>query len=127
MGRVVHFEIHASDLDRAERFYTRVFGWEVTRWDDAPVDYRTITTGPDGSPGINGALVRRRGGLDGNAVTAFVCTVDVDDLAAIEAAVPEAGGEQVVDRQDLENVGAFAYFKDTEGNIFGAIQARRPG
>ena len=127
MGRVVHFEIHAGDLDRAEGFYKRVFGWEVTRWDDAPVDYRMITTGPDGSPGINGALVRRRGGLDGTAVTAFVCTVDVEDLSAIEAAVPAAGGEQVVDRQDHEDVGAFAYFKDTEGNIFGAIQARRPG
>jgi len=127
MGRVVHFEIHASDLDRAERFYRRVFGWEVTRWDEAPVDYRMITTGADGEPGINGALVERRGRLDGQAVTAFVCRVDVDDLSAIEAAVPEAGGQQVVDRQDLENVGAFAYFKDTEGNIFGAIQAKRPG
>ncbi len=40
MGRVVHFEIHAADCDRAERFYTRVFGWEVRRWEGAPVDYR---------------------------------------------------------------------------------------
>ena len=49
----------------------------------------------------------------------------IDDLAAVEAAVPEAGGEQVVDRQELENVGSFAYFKDTEGNIFGAMQSAR--
>jgi predicted enzyme related to lactoylglutathione lyase len=125
MGRVVHFEIHAADPDRAERFYRRVFGWEINRWEGAPVDYRLITTGPDGTVGINGAIVERRGGLDGKAVTAFVCTVDVDDLGAIEAAVPEAGGEQVVDRQELENVGSFAYFKDTEGNIFGAMQSAR--
>jgi uncharacterized protein len=127
VGRVVHFEIHAADLDRAERFYRRVFGWQVTRWDEAPLEYRMITTGPDGAPGINGALVKRRGGLDGQAVTAFVCTVDVDDLAAIQAAVPEAGGEQVVDRQELEGVGSFAYFKDTEGNIFGAMQSAPRG
>jgi hypothetical protein len=128
MGRVVHFEIHAADTDRAERFYRRVFGWEIRRWEGAPVDYRLITTGDDGQPGINGAIVQRRGGIDGKAVTAFVCTVDVDDLATIEAAVPEAGGEQVVDRQELEGVGSFAYFKDTEGNIFGAMQsAPRPG
>jgi len=36
---------------------------------------------------------------------------------------PRRGGEQVVDRQELENVGSFAYFKDTEGNIFGAMQS----
>lgn len=40
MGRVVHFEIHASDPDRAERFYAGVFGWSVQRWEGAPVDYR---------------------------------------------------------------------------------------
>jgi uncharacterized protein len=127
MGRVVHFEIHATDLDRAERFYRRVFGWDVRRSDAAPLDYRLITTGPDGEPGINGALVPRRGRVDGQAPIAYVCTVDVDDIEAVEAAVPEAGGEQVVDRQSLENVGSFAYFKDTEGNIFGAMQATRPG
>jgi uncharacterized protein len=123
MGRVVHFEIHAADPDRAERFYRRVFGWEISRWEGAPLDYRLITTGKEGEPGINGAVVQRRGALDGTAVTAFVCTVDVDDLAALERDVPEAGGEQVVDRQELEHVGSFAYFKDTEGNIFGAMQS----
>ena len=124
-GRVVHFEIHAADPDRAERFYNRVFDWEIRRWEGAPVDYRLITTGTDDQPGINGAIVERRGRLDGKAVTAFVCTVDVEDLAAVEEAVPAAGGEQVVDRQELENVGSFAYFKDTEGNIFGAMQSAR--
>jgi uncharacterized protein len=124
-GRVVHFEIHAADPDRAERFYKRVFDWEIRRWEGAPVDYRLITTGSDDQPGINGAIVARNGRLDGKAVTAFVCTVDVEDLAAVEEAVPAAGGEQVVDRQELENVGSFAYFKDTEGNIFGAMQSAR--
>jgi predicted enzyme related to lactoylglutathione lyase len=123
MGRVVHFEIHAADPDRAERFYKRVFAWEIKRSRGLPVDYRLITTGPPDEPGINGAIVERRGAIDSKAVTAFVCTVSVDDLAAVEAAVPEAGGEQVVDRQELENVGSVAYFKDTEGNIFGAMQS----
>jgi uncharacterized protein len=122
MGRVVHFEIHAADPDRAERFYRDVFGWEVNRWEGAPIDYRLITTGADDEPGINGAILQRQGELDGQAVTAFVCTVEVDDLAAVEEAVPAAGGEQVLERGEIENVGSFAYFKDTEGNIFGALQ-----
>jgi predicted enzyme related to lactoylglutathione lyase len=123
MGRVVHFEIHAADCDRAERFYKRVFGWEVRHSEGAPVDYRLLTTGDGDAPGINGAIVARRGEADGkDAVVAFVCTVEVDDIDATEKAVTEAGGKQVVDRQSLEDVGSFSYFKDPEGNIFGAMQ-----
>jgi predicted enzyme related to lactoylglutathione lyase len=123
MGRVVHFEIHAADCDRAERFYKRVFGWEVQSHEGAPVDYRLITTGADGEAGINGAIVARRGEVDGkDAIVAFVCTIEVEDIEATEAAVREAGGEQVVDRQSMEQVGSFSYFRDPEGNVFGAMQ-----
>jgi predicted enzyme related to lactoylglutathione lyase len=126
MGRVVHFEIHASDLDRAERFYRDVFGWDVQKF-DGPIDYRLLNTGPKSESGIDGALVERRGGSDGEAVIAYVCTVDVDDIAATEQKVKEAGGEQVVDRQEIGEVGQLSYFKDTEGNIFGALQAAAGG
>jgi len=123
MGRVVHFEIHAADCDRAERFYKRVFGWEVRSHEGAPVDYRLVTTGADGETGINGAIVARQGKADGkDAIVAFVGTIELDYIAATEAAVREAGGEQVVDRQTMEDVGSFSYFKDPEGNVFGAMQ-----
>ncbi|MEA2445156.1 MAG: uncharacterized protein QOJ12_2448 [Thermoleophilales bacterium] len=121
MGRVVHFEIHADDLDRAETFYTGVFGWEVHKF-DGPVDYRLLNTGPNSEAGIDGALTERRLSGDGDAVIAYVCTVQVEDIAATETKVKEAGGEQVVDRQEIPDVGQLSYFKDTEGNIFGAMQ-----
>lgn len=123
MGRVVHFEIHAADPPRAEGFYRDVFDWTIQAWDD-PADYRLVTTGAD-NPGIDGAIVPRRGAIDGAPVIAFVCTVQVEDLAAIESKVVAAGGQQVVDRQDIPGVGQLSYFKDTEGNIFGALQPAR--
>ncbi len=46
VGRVIHFEIHCGNLDRAERFYADVFGWRIDHWEGAPVDYRLITTRP---------------------------------------------------------------------------------
>ena len=120
MGRVIHFEIHAGDPDRAERFYVEVFGWEIKRW-EGPFDYRLITTGTE-APGIDGAIVARRGELDGVSINAFVCTVQVDDLSEIERRVPAAGGEQALPRMEVPGVGQLAYFKDTEGNIFGALE-----
>ena len=122
MGRVVHFEIHCADLDRAERFYRAVFGWDVQRWEGAPIDYRLVTTGPDQEPGINGALLQRRGERDGDAVNEVVNTVQVEDLADVERRVADAGGTQVMPRDTVPGVGDLAYFKDTEGNVVGALQ-----
>lgn len=125
MGRVIHFEIHCGDLDRAERFYTDVFGWRIDRWEGAPADYRLITTGPDDRPGINGALTQRRGDIDGQAVIAFVNTIEVDDMAETQRRVEAAGGTQVVEPATVPGVGTVAYFKDTEGNILGALEPAR--
>jgi predicted enzyme related to lactoylglutathione lyase len=123
MGRVVHFEIHAGDPDRAERFYVDVFGWAVERI-GGPVDYRLLTTGPAGDRGIDGAILQRRGDApqEGQAVNAFVCTIAVDSIEDTERAVATAGGRQVADRMEVPGVGLLSYFNDTEGNIFGALQ-----
>jgi uncharacterized protein len=120
MGRVVHFEIHATDPDRAERFYVDVFGWTVSHW-GGPLDYRLLSTG-DGVPGIDGAIVGRAGPPAGEAVSGYVCTIAVDDIVATEQKVAEAGGLQVRDRQEIPGVGLLSYFPDTEGNTFGALQ-----
>jgi predicted enzyme related to lactoylglutathione lyase len=121
MGRIVHFEIHADDVDRAERFYTGVFGWTVQRI-GGPADYRLLTTGPDGEPGINGAIMARREERADGGANAYVCTAQVDDLEATIAQVTEGGGELVGDRIEVPHVGTVAHFRDTEGNVFGALQ-----
>lgn len=123
MGRVVHFEIHAADPERAIKFYGTVFGWQIARW-EGPVDYWLITSGPDEKPGINGAIIRRMGGTPGDAddVNAFVNTIEVDSIEEAEKAIPAAGGEQVVPRQEFPGVGKVSYFRDTEGNVFGALE-----
>ena len=59
MGRVIHFEIHADDPDRAQRFYTRSSAGRPAL--GGPMDYRLLTTGPDDQVGINGAVLRRQG------------------------------------------------------------------
>jgi len=32
MGRVIHFEIHVNDMERAKKFYGEVFGWSFQDW-----------------------------------------------------------------------------------------------
>jgi predicted enzyme related to lactoylglutathione lyase len=120
MPRVVHFEIHAADPDRAIRFYSDTLGWEFTRWGDQ--EYWLVRTGDDSEPGINGGMVPRRGEIDGTSVIAYVCTVKVDDVAAYEAKVLAAGGTIALPKMPIPGVGWLFYAKDTEGNIFGLMQ-----
>ena len=123
MPRVIHFEIHAEDPARAMRFYKELLGWEFTAWGGGEVQYWLIKTGEDGTPGINGGLVPRRGAIDGQAAIAFVCTVDVADLATTLAKAEKLGAVEALPTMPIPGVGWLAYVKDTEGNLFGMMQA----
>jgi len=122
--RVVHFEIHADDVERAIGFYRAVFAWEFPEW--MPGEYWGVMTAADGSsePGINGGLMRRQGSAptSGQAVNSYVCTVQVEDIDGCLAAVTAAGGATVVAKHALTGLAWQAYCTDTEGNIFGVHQ-----
>ncbi len=60
-NRPTHFEIPVDDPDRAEKFYSAVFGWSFNRFPDAPMYYGLAATG-DTNPGIDGALFQRSEG-----------------------------------------------------------------
>ncbi|MDX1418349.1 MAG: VOC family protein [Rubricoccaceae bacterium] len=124
MARITHFEIHADDPDALARFYTDALGWSIHRW-DGPWEYWLITTGPDDEPGINGAIVRRRGPepAAGQPVNAFVCTAQVDDLDATVEAALAAGATIGVEKMAVPGVGYLAYLHDPQGNIVGVMQS----
>lgn len=124
MSRVVHFEIHAEKPERAIAFYSGLFKWEFTSWNGG-VPYWLINTGPSDQPGINGGLVPRRGPAptDGQAVNAYCCTVDVESVDESVKRIVELGGTIALPKMPVPGVGWLAYGKDTEGNIFGVMQA----
>ena len=116
MPRPIHFEIPADDPARAIRFYETVFGWKFEKW-AGPMDYWVITTGAAEEPGINGGLMPKR-----DPAQPCVNTVDVSDLDATVKTIEGSGGQCVVPKMPVPGVGWLAYFKDTEGHIFGAMQ-----
>lgn len=132
MGRVVHFEIHAAEPERAAKFYSEVFGWKVEEW-KGPADYWLVMTGESGSElmgkqgdGIDGAIMKRLGdNPDFEAelpVIGYVCTVDVEDLDETMKKAKKAGARIVREKTEVPGVGWMCYAKDTEGNIFGMME-----
>jgi predicted enzyme related to lactoylglutathione lyase len=121
--RPIHFEIHASDPERVQAFYRKLFGWQFQKW-DGPMEYWLVTTGPDGELGINGGLLRRQGppAAEGQAVNAYVCTVGIDSVDGALARVGELGGTVAVPKMPVQGMGWLAYVKDPDGNIVGMMQ-----
>ncbi len=123
MSRVIHFEIHAANPERAITFYQALFGWEFTKW-EGPMPYWLIKTGDPATRGIDGGLVSRLGPepVEMQAVNAFVCTVDVAEVDAAVATALAGGGTMAVPKMAIPGVGWLAYVKDPEGNILGLMQ-----
>ncbi|MEI2403905.1 VOC family protein [Niallia taxi] len=125
MGRLVHFEIHVSDMDRAKKFYGEVFGWTFQDWTEyAGMPYFGAVTGKEEELGINGALMQRQGPAPEStqALNGFACTMGVENYEQSEAKILENGGTIALPKYALPGMAWQGYYKDPEGNIFGIHQ-----
>jgi uncharacterized protein len=111
-GKLVHVEIGAKDADRAQGFWSGVFGWEVGPPMSPEMDYRMFQTAPD----QGGAIFPSD--ETGNLRVYF----DTDDIDATIAKIRSGGGESG-DKQPIPGIGWFANCKDTEGNAFNLFQS----
>ena len=114
---VCHFAIHADDCERAKTFYAEVFGWSFEPW--GPPEFWLIHTSPKG---IRGALQKRRAPVEGQGMTGYECTIAVEDVEAMAAAIEEHGGRVTLPPMVIETVGTLIMFQDPEGNTVGAMQ-----
>ena len=128
MGKVVHFEIPTDDEARAREFYSSIFGWQLQPMEEmqytlvrtTPVDEQTQLPTEPGA--INGGLMKRSAETPAPVITVDVVSID-DSLKQIES----SGGSTVTPRTEIPGMGAFAYFKDTEGNVVGLWETPTQG
>ncbi|MBD8070657.1 VOC family protein [Bacillus sp. PS06] len=125
MGRVIHFEIHVNDMERAKMFYGEVFGWTFEDWSDyAGVPYFGAVTGDEKELGINGALVKRQSAPpeQGQAMNGYACTMEIKDYDSTEEKILSLGGKVALPKHALPGMAWQGYYIDTEGNTFGIHQ-----
>lgn len=121
MNPVFTFEIPVRDLDRAQRFYEAVFGYDFVR---DTVDGNAMAFFPyaaEGS-GASGALVQGDSYVpshDGTRVY-FRC----GDVAATLARAVAAGGRVLYPATDIGALGHVGEFEDSEGNRIALHQPR---
>src|SRR4051812_35991642 len=117
-AELAHFAINADDVPATRSFYESVFGWRFSAW--GPPDFYQIRTSPDGP--VRGALQKRRELVPGQPTIGYECTMAVDDVDAVAAAVVAAGGRLLMDRTTIAGVGDLIFFVDPGGNVVGAMR-----
>lgn len=112
------FEIYVEDLDRAEKFYGAVFGYQFTRQPekDGMVMSWFPMANDENAPMASGSLVKAAeyGPHKGNGGTVVYFTVE--DIEVALENVKNEGAEVTIPKTDIGEHGVFAWVKDSEGN-----------
>ena len=120
-----HFEIHASDVERAKAFYAGLFGWSFTPMAGAEeVGYHLIEGDEIGMEmAVTGGLMRRLGEspAPGSPIRGGTMTFAVEDCDASYAWALANGGAEALPPADYPGIGRAAYVEDGEGNVVGMI------
>jgi predicted enzyme related to lactoylglutathione lyase len=121
---ITHFEIPADNVERAKKFYEKIFDWKIEKYDKDD-DYWFVMTTEVGEdewtpkePGaINGGLVKRD-----KPNEPFINYITVDSIDTICKSIEKNGGKIIVPKTQMGEWGWWATFKDTEGNIIGLYE-----
>lgn len=113
-NRVTHFEIPCEQPERTMSFFEGVFNWSFKKFGEE--EYWFAVTGKD-SPGINGAIMKKRHPDQPIANSISVNKID-ETLKKIE----KYKGQVVVPKMAIPGAGWIAFFKDPDGNIHGLWQ-----
>jgi predicted enzyme related to lactoylglutathione lyase len=122
MDKVVFFNIPAEDIERAKKFYTEIFGWNIGETEIPGYQLvKTTETDDNNLPkergAINGGLYERFNSDERTEITIEVSSID-DYLKKIE----DLGGSTVTGKIPINGIGFYAEFFDTENNIIGLFQ-----
>ncbi len=110
------FEIPASDLARAQRFYEQVFQIKMDRTDLPNIQMVSFPMDAQDSPVTGGALVKSEFHKPSDNGVVIYLSGDPDLNVAL-GRVEEAGGKIMMHKTKIsDDIGYMAYIKDSEGN-----------
>jgi predicted enzyme related to lactoylglutathione lyase len=122
-NNVAHFAIHADDLERAQEFYAKVFGWQYEGFGGGPMtDFCKVTTMDGNDMAPIGAMQSRKFNAAPEKVIGYECSVAVNDVDITAQKVEAAGGKILMPKTAIPGVGWLIKFLDTEGNLACAVK-----
>ena len=111
MPQEIHFDIPVDQPERAERFYSQLFGWSVQKVPVPDMEYWVVRAAEGDALG---GLIKRA--APGQAIINYYTVPSIDE--ALQK-VQSLGGKVTVPKAAIPHVGYNALCSDTEGNSFG--------
>ena len=118
-GSLCWADLNTSDPQRAQQFYTTVFGWEFIASPHSDPPYLQIRNGEDYIGGIPPCPP------PANVPSHWMAYFLVTDCDAAAARAITLGGRFCMEPMDLKNVGRMSILKDPQGAVFAVFQPRQ--
>ena len=116
---IVHFEIPANDVEKQREFYSKCFGWKFEQAKIPNFEYWMISTGPR-NKSVGGGMYKK---MSPNETPRNY--VNVDDLDSAIVTFKNAGGSEIVGKQEVPGMGWSFIGADPEGNMIAMWQAMK--
>jgi uncharacterized protein len=108
-----HFEVMATDVERAKKFYASVLDWQFD--DESMPGYALVNPGQEPS----GAFFKKPSEEASPCMNVYF---NVDDIDATLEKATANGGETLVPKTEIPGTGHFAMFADPEGIVVGIMK-----
>ena len=123
MPTVQHFEIAVDEVQRAQEFYQKVFGWTMQKMTNAvrpEEDYWIFETkDDDGNQGLSGGMMKRQSPRQ--TVTNYISVSSIDEYSS---KIHQSGGQVIIPKTILPDMGYIAICLDSENNMFGLFEQK---
>lgn len=116
-NHLCHFELMVSDPEKTKQFYGKVFDWTF-KTDESMQGYTMIDAGKD--PG--GGMMKKPDTAPHHALTVYFWVDSIDDTMA---KVSESGGQVIVPKMEIPDMGWWGLFADPDGIPVGIYEAKK--
>lgn len=113
-------DISTPNSDRAGKFYTDIFGWQLLKDEKDPSGYIHIKNGEHFIGGIPPSSHRNP-----NAPPHWLLYFQVADVEAATTKAAQLGGKILMPARKMENVGTWSIVADPQGAVFSLFKSAR--
>ncbi len=116
------FEIPVTDFDRARKFYSAIFDFEMPVYEFGPDGKMGVLLHEQGK-GVGGAIFsspKHRVAPNESGTIVYLDTTP--DMDTVLRRITEAGGRITMPKMSVPGTGAYAVFIDSEGNQVGLFE-----
>lgn len=117
MPTIVHFDLPADDVERAKKFYEKLFDWKFNKVPMPEPFYLIETKDLNGNPAVGGGMGQRK--LPEQRIMNYIGVPSIEEYLT---KVKKLGGNIITPKMAVPGWGYLAVCVDTEDNTLGLWQ-----